>query len=164
MSERNTDPRRAEIIKGYDQERDALLKLVGQIKSDVWEKPSPCPGWNAKDLFAHITAAAVNLPANVQRMLDGVPNPGKAALDARNEAGVNERRDRSINELINELKTSHQKNIDLLLSLTDDQLTVKGSLSSGELLTVEERFRRAGRHYRDHGKMLAQAAGLPENY
>jgi hypothetical protein len=94
-------------------------------------------------------------------MLQGQPpNPTRADLDARNEAGVQERRSRSLKELIDELQTSHQRNIDLFLSLTDEQLAVTGALSSGDVITVMERFRRAGKHYREHGGMLAQVAGL----
>jgi len=164
MIEKKADPKRAEIIAAYNRERDALFALIKRIDAGVWDKPSPCPGWSAKDLFTHIATSAVNFGTNVQWMLEGRPNAGKAALDVRNEAGVVERRGRPLEELTNELKTSHQKNINLLLLLTDEQLTVKGALSSGQVISVEDRFRRAGAHYREHGKMLAQMAGLPENY
>lgn len=160
-----TDPKRAEIIEAYNRERDALLALAKRIDAGAWEKPSPCPGWSAKDLFAHLAVSATRMSTYVKLMLEGErPNPTRADLDASNQASVEERRGRSLDELTSEIRSSHQKNIDLLLSLTDDQLAVKGALSSGELITVEDRFRRAGKHYREHGRMLAQAAGLGEDY
>ena len=164
MTEQKADPRRAEIIDAYNRERDALLALIKRVDAGVWDKPSPCPGWSAKDLVAHLTTSATAMATYVQWMLEGRPNQGKAALDARNEAGVTERRGRSLDELVNELKSSHQRNISLLLSLTDEQLAVKGALASGDTIQVEDRFRRAGRHYREHGRMLAQAAGLGDDY
>ena len=160
-----TDPRRAEIIEAYGKERDALLALVKRVDAGAWEKPSPCPGWSAKDLFAHLAVSATRMPTYVKLMLEGKrPNPTRADLDARNQAGVEERRGRSLDELTSEIKGSHQKNVDLLLSLTDTELAVKGALSSGDVITVEDRFRRAGKHYREHGRMLAQAAGLGDDY
>lgn len=164
MTQQTPDTRRAEIIEAYNRERDALLELIKRGDAGVWEKPSPCPGWSAKDLVAHVATSATAVRMYVQWMLEGRPNQGKAALDARNEAGVAERRGRSLEELIHELKTSHQRNIDLLLSLSDEQLAVKGALASGEMIQVEDRFRRAGRHYREHGRMLAQVAGLGDDY
>ena len=164
MTERKPEPRRAEIIAAYNRERDALLDLFKRVDDSAWEKPSPCPGWSAKDLVAHMTNSATFIPTYVQWMLEGRPNQGKAALDTRNEAGVQQRRGRSLDELVNELKISHQRNIDLLLSLTDEQLAVQGALTNGELITVEDRFRRAGKHYREHGRMLARVAGLGEDY
>ena len=164
MPDRRVDPRRAEILEAYNRERDALLGLVKRVDDSVWEKPSPCRGWSANDLVAHMTNSATLIPTYVQWMLEGRPNQGKAALDARNEAGVRERRGRSLDELVNELKAAHQRNIDLLLSLTDEQLAVTGTLISGEVIAVEERFRRAAKHYREHGRMLAKTAGLGEDY
>ncbi|HLC40086.1 MAG TPA: maleylpyruvate isomerase family mycothiol-dependent enzyme [Methylomirabilota bacterium] len=163
MSER-PDPRRAEIIESYNRERDALLDVIKRVDASVWAKPSPCPGWSTKDLVAHMATSATALATYVQWMLEGRPNQGKAALDARNETGVQERRARSLGELVNELKTSHQRNIDLLLSLSDSELAVQGALISGELITVEDRFRRAAKHYREHGRMLARVAGLGDDY
>ncbi len=152
------------MIEAYNRERDALVELIKRVDAGVWEKPSPCPGWSAKDLVAHMATSATAITMYVQWMLEGRPNQGKAALDARNEAGVAERRGRSLEELISEIKTSHQRNIDLLLSLSDEQLAVKGALASGEMIPVEDRFRRAGKHYREHGRMLAQMAGLGDDY
>ncbi len=165
MTAEKPDPHRAEIIEAYNRERDALLELIKQVGAAVWNKPSPCPGWSAKDLVAHMATSATRLSTAVKMMLQGQrPNPTRADLDASNGAGVQERRGRSLEELINELKTSHQRNIDLFLSLTDEQLAVTGALSSGEVIPVIERFRRAGKHYREHGRMLAQVAGLGGDY
>lgn len=165
MTAHSADPRREEIIEAYNREWDALLGLMKRVDEGVWDKPSSCPGWSAKDLVAHMATSATALSAYVGMMLQGKrPNPTKADLDARNEAGIQERRGRSLEELLNELKTSHQRNIDLFLSLTDEQLAVTGALSSGDVITVMERFRRAGKHYREHGRMLAQVAGLGDNY
>ncbi|MBI1893341.1 MAG: maleylpyruvate isomerase N-terminal domain-containing protein [Candidatus Rokubacteria bacterium] len=161
MTAPRPDLRRAEIIEAYNRERDALLALVERIGAAVWDKPTACPGWSARDLIAHLATSATRLSTAVKMMLQGQQlNPTRADLDARNEAGVQERRSRSLKELIDELQTSHQRNIDLFLSLTDEQLAVTGALSSGDVITVMERFRRAGKHYREHGGMLAQVAGL----
>ena len=165
MTAHTPDPRRLEIIEAYNRERDALVKLIQRVDPAVWDKPSPCAGWSAKDLVSHLVTSATRLSASVKMMLQGQrPNPTRADLDAANEAGVEERRGRSLPELIDELRTSHQKNIDLFLSLTDEQLAVNGALSSGEVITVIERFRRAGKHYREHGGMLAEVAGLGSGY
>ncbi len=165
MTAQKPDPHRAEIIEAYNRERDALLALVERIDARVWDKATPCPGWSARDLVAHLATSATRLSTAVKMMLEGQqPNPTRADLDARNEAGVQERRRWSLKELINELQASHRRNIDLFLSLTDEQLAVTGALSSGEVITVMERFRRAGKHYREHGGMLAEVAGLAGNY
>jgi len=165
MTGPHPDQRRAEIVDAYNRERDALVALIGRIDPAVLDKPSPCSGWTLRDLIAHLATSATGIPPYVQMMLEGKrPNATRAELDARNEARVRERRSHSLQEIVKELETSHERNVDFFLSLADEQLAVTGALSSGEVITVLERFRRAGKHYREHGRMLAQAAGLGDDY
>jgi uncharacterized protein (TIGR03083 family) len=155
-----TTVRRVELVERYNHERDNLLELIGQLKPEHYDLATECEGWTVKDLVAHLTNSAAGVQMLMQRQLDKVPNAGKAALDERNAKGVESRKDRTVDSMVNELAENHAKNIAFFLSLSEEQLKVEGTMASGEVVTVEERFYRAAGHYREHGETLARATKL----
>lgn len=147
----------AEIVERYNHARDELLGLLDQVQPEQYNLPTSCEGWTVKDLIAHLTNSAASVRMLMQRQLDKVPNAGAAALNERNRKGVESRKDRSVASLIEELKAEHAQNIEFYQSLTFEQLAIEGALASGEIITVEERFRRAANHYHEHGAMITNA-------
>lgn len=153
-------PYRAKIVAEYNAARNALLSMLNRLQPAHYEIATQCPGWSVKDLVAHLTNSATTVQALIQRQLDRVTNPGLAALNERNARGVESRKGRTVVGMMSELIEAQQKNINYYLGLTEEQLQVEGETVTGEIITVDERFRRAAEHYFEHGEMIARATGL----
>lgn len=153
-------PHRVERVASYKAARNSLLDLLYRLKPEHHELETACPGWSVKDLVAHLTNSATTVRMLILRQLDRGVNPGLTALNERNARGVESRRERSVASMIAELIEAHQKNIDFYLGLADEDLQVEGETVTGEIITLDERFRRAAGHYREHGEMIASATGL----
>lgn len=146
---------RFELVAAYNRALDETLTLIARLEPRHYELESACPGWSAKDLIAHLATSAVFFKANVERMLNHEPNISVEALNERNDQGVTDRKARTVAEILTEIITAHHENIEFFLSLSDEQLQTEGTLASGQVLTVEERFRRITAHYGEHAAQIA---------
>jgi uncharacterized protein (TIGR03083 family) len=157
MRNRIVTPAQLEIIETYNRARNELLNLIADIEPHQYGLPTACEGWSVKDLVAHVTNSAASVQMLMQRTINREPNPGVAALNERNEKGVTGRRERSSESMVAELCAAHHDNIEFYLTLSDEQLNIEGTMVSGEVVTVGERFRRAARHYAEHGDQIRAA-------
>lgn len=74
-------------------ERERLTAYLEALPEGAWDKESLCEGWTIKDVMAH----AVGIASDVaNRRLDGVGSP------EQNQRQVDERKDRSPRELLDE--------------------------------------------------------------
>lgn len=153
-----TDRKQA-ILEEWDRAHAETLALLESLQPEDLTRPTACEGWTVFDQVAHLAAAATVLPPQIGRMRRREPNPGFEALQRRNAEGVALRRNRSLAELIAEFRQAHINNRELLLALPEAELYIEGPLVSGELITIAERFRRAGLHYREHADYIRRALG-----
>ena len=58
---------RHHIVAALDEVWDALVSLAVDLDADDWSAPTDCPGWSAKDIYAHIIGT--------ESMLLGRPTP-----------------------------------------------------------------------------------------
>ena len=131
--------------------REELLALVRRLSPEDWERPSPLEGWTLKDLLAHLAGGTGK---NFQTILEAVVrrqpvDPSVLEdVEAKNKQDVEDRRDKSVGELISEIKGEAEA-IDLLLSkLTEDDKDLRQGnipVSLGEGLSQDP-----GGHYRIH--------------
>jgi uncharacterized protein (TIGR03086 family) len=69
-----------EISDRYRRVAEAFSARVAQVPADAWDNPSPCEGWAARDVVAHVSEAAgrflgrvgVELPAGADPAADPV--------------------------------------------------------------------------------------------
>lgn len=84
-------------VEVYQECRARLIALADRLSEPQLRAPVPaCPGWNVKDLYAHLVGESVDL---VRNNMEGAPG---AAWTARQVA---DRKDRTIAELIDEWRT-----------------------------------------------------------
>lgn len=57
------------ISANYRRLAAAFTERVEAVKSDQWDNPSPCEGWVARDVVAHILSSYVRMPAAVDLSL-----------------------------------------------------------------------------------------------
>lgn len=45
---------RDRVVSALDEVWDALVALAGDLETVDWDRPTPCPGWSVKDIYAHV--------------------------------------------------------------------------------------------------------------
>jgi uncharacterized protein (TIGR03083 family) len=149
--------RKQAVIADWDRQHEETVALLETLRPEDFDRATACEGWTVLDQATHLAAAAAVLPPQIERMRRREPNPGFEALQRRNVEGLAARRGRGLPELIAEFREAHAGNRALLLALPEEELDVEGPLVTGELITIEERFRRAGLHYLEHADYIRQA-------
>ncbi len=103
-----------------------LQRFIVEIsitKDKEWMFGTRYLGWNCKDLVNHITSSiTINFNFLIQLSLQGKPVPEYGFnLFLRNANEVARRRDKTIDEIINEFKVDISKILNLYDSLTEEQ-------------------------------------------
>ena len=142
MMTRTFAPWVAPIAEQLRQSRQEIARTAHRFLPEMWSMPSPLEGWTYKDLFAHLStgdwvcqtilrAVIANEPIEVDKVanLDWV-NAGNARL-------LDERAERSAEDLIAEIEVEGEETQDLLtqLSEADESRTQEGApMSLGQYL------------------------------
>lgn len=129
----------------------ALRALLDTVTDSAWALPTPNEGWTVKDTLAHLCMGETGNMLIARRILDG---EGKAVegfdLNRWNQRQVEKRRDKTPDELWQELDTARAETLTALAGLTEEQLQMRGQRTTGEETTVEGVFRQIARHERLH--------------
>lgn len=109
------------IAERYEQERNEVARVARQIPDELWGMPSPLPGWSFKDVLAHL-AGSQNLVKILRGVTEGRPvDPAIfAETDAQNAEQIEERRDRSVRELIAEIEETKGEVLELFAALSEE--------------------------------------------
>lgn len=67
----------SDVADRYRRRADAFQALIEGTAPERWSSPSPCEGWSARDVVAHV----VDYSAHVLRERAGVPVPAASELD-----------------------------------------------------------------------------------
>jgi len=152
---------RARIRARLEEARQELLDVLGKITPDTEVKSTENPAWTVHDIAAHVTLSERGLQATIQRFLEGVELPADFSLDVWNERQVKKAQARTLANMIAGLTASRKETLELLESLTDEQMAVEGMHPAGFRTTVAGVFKVMAYHERLHGAEMARALGLP---
>lgn len=161
-------------IRWYDSRHDIPLIRADEIAADLerlclraafleaareaealggdWARPSPLEGWSAKDVLAHVSSSVAALPAVLDAR--GEPPPGSGSQfdpDRWNAAMVRRRAERSVEELIDELRAAAEQ-LDVLLVDEDLARPVAAGPDAGR--PAGEALRIAAGHALEHLRQL----------
>lgn len=86
---------------------EALLRaMAADDLDDVWDRPSRCEGWSARDVVAHLAATEeyhhACLDGQVQQFIADGLAAGYASVDDFNQGGIDARRDTPVADLVEE--------------------------------------------------------------
>lgn len=84
---------RERVATELEHERQRLADYLRTLSPDDWDTPSLCEGWTVRDLMGHVVGIASDI---ANRRLDDVGS------EAANQRQVDERRDRSPDQLLAE--------------------------------------------------------------
>jgi len=95
-----------------------VLDLLPTLSDDDWSRPTDCPGWSVHDVAAHLAHLEGVLAAHDTSVPPGSGSAGTPTADYT-QAGVDARRDRSPQELIDELSRAVDTRVAELADLPD---------------------------------------------
>ena len=114
--------------------------------------------WTAQDVLAHLADSEAGLQLQLRRLAggeDGVPRDFDLAR--WNRSAVKKGAGKSLDELRSQVLQAHEQALALLDELDEEALDMRGYVSTGEMLSVEEVFLRIGNHRLEHAGDLKRA-------
>ncbi len=132
------EPMAAALAEGRQQ----VIAFAREAPAELWSRPSELKDWTCKDVLAHLAGDSekVSLAAMRAAVTRRAPAPTFAdGHDAVNARDIEERRDRSVEELVGEIEADGREWEDLLQQLneTDEDVRWAGfPLSIGEYLRL----------------------------
>jgi hypothetical protein len=131
--------------------RGQIVLAARQMFPEQWPLPSPLRGWTNKDLLAHLAtgdwvcqtvlhAVTANEPLDLAAI-------GLDAVNAGNARLLQERRERSVEELITEVEAESAETQELLGHLTEED---EGRTQEGAPISLGDYLRGFPEHDRQH--------------
>ncbi len=118
--------------------RAAIVETARSLGAEAWQRPSPLDGWAYRDLLTHLAtgdwvcqhilrSVLANETLNVGQIID------MNWVDQGNAKLLQERRGRSVQELIAEVEAEGEETQELLTKLTDEH---EGQTQEGAPMTL----------------------------
>ena len=151
MTDRTFAPWVGPIAKPLREGRAQVIRAAHQMLPELWRTPSPLPGWSYQDVLAHLASSdtsGLHLVLRAVIAREPVDASLLSEVDARNARNVEERRGRTVAELIAELEEAGEETQELLSRLTEDDQELRQEdipMSLGEGLGGDP-----GGHDREH--------------
>lgn len=159
----------ARIREALEEGRDQYHALLARVPDNAWERPTGNPAWNVRQLLYHMTTGLRFLPMDVRMILRGSNPTVPPWLFNTANKWYNRwaARSHTRESLAAEYDRQHQKVLDLLVTLSDEDLEkagtypdIGGSLTGGRR-TIADIFLYVAQHVDEHLEDLLQA--LQEN-
>ena len=150
------------VARELRQGRGEITRTARKFLPEMWTMPSPLEGWTYKDLLAHLASGEWVFQTMLRDVL-GVETslPKQATLEYVNDGNAErlaERKDTSVQELIDEIATEGEKTQELLSKLTDDiDLATVAWHRDGQPVTLEQWVTGFPQHDATHGAQLKTA-------
>jgi uncharacterized protein (TIGR03083 family) len=95
----------------FDAEAARLDRFFSGLDDEAWRRPSRCEGWSVRDVLAHLAGEELYnhacLDGNVQGLLARLAREGVNGFHDFNEWSVRQRRDRPVEEVLEEWRTQN---------------------------------------------------------
>ncbi len=63
------------VVQLFALEHDRLITVLDTLSNDEWALPTPCPGWNVRDLVSHLVNDSLGILSRDRDGYDGTPGP-----------------------------------------------------------------------------------------
>ncbi len=142
--------------------REHLLELIGQLQPADWDKPVQTgdAGWTVKQVMLHILTAEIGQTGTGKAIAADKPGiPDDFDLNRYNRRQVEKNQDKQPPEILFGLAESQQKLLAFLDEVPDEALDKSGRHARGDVITLEQLFRRIAEHEAQHTATIRQALG-----
>ena len=130
-----------EIISGVEMVIQEGRRIAGAFTEADWARSHDMDGWKNKETLAHIAAVG----GMVAPMVGGITNLAEGAnagdgvdIDALNAATVGQRKDKTPQELAEEIATNYTGVIEFVRNMPQEQLDKKASFRGYENVPVSD--------------------------
>ena len=130
------------IAEQLQESRTQIVEVARSIPVEAWTRPSPNQGWSYKDLLAHLAVGDWVCQIVLRAIITNEPlNIGEVAsldwISQGNAERLNERKGRTVDELVAEVEAEGDETQELLARLgeTDESRTQEDApMSLGDYL------------------------------
>lgn len=143
------------IKKRLRDEGDRLLALFNSLTPAQWQTTIYTDGaiWTIKDLLAHQISAERAFQFYGRDILNGGEGaPEGFVINDFNNAEVAAQADRTVDDLMADLRATRQDTIDLVSAIAEDQFSQRGRHPFFGLMSLEEMFKLIYRHNMMHAR------------
>lgn len=105
-------------VRGWHESARSIVALAGELDDADWARPTDCAEWSVKDIVAHLAHLETELCSTEQNT--SAQSTGTDVVSAYTGAGVDARRDRTPDELIEEFAAAVELRASRLAVLPDD--------------------------------------------
>ncbi len=121
--------------------REGLLRAIYSVADDTWEEESGSSGWTYRDILAHVASNDLRMQTRLHAVL-GEPNEAALAalkdIDGWNQRAAEERRGRSVRELVDESAANRRETLRVLSRLRPEHLSSPVQfVEAGELSVID---------------------------
>jgi hypothetical protein len=130
-----------EIIHGVELLIQEGRRVANALTPDDWARAQDMDGWKNNEVLAHVASVGGLVAPMVQGMANAPEGTNAGAtvdIDALNAAMVGQRKDKSVNELADEIADSYAKVIEFVRTAPDDLLTKKATFRGYENVPVSD--------------------------
>ncbi|MBI5291310.1 MAG: DinB family protein [Chloroflexi bacterium] len=139
----------------------ASMEIFNNLTTEQWEKPVPSDEgaqWKARDVLAHLAVSEEGQLGQITRLLaGGVTVPDDFDLNRFNRRSVQKQADKSVEDLLKDIRLGHAKVVAGLNSIAEEELDKSGRHARGDVISVEAFFMRITEHRRQHAEQLQKA-------
>ena len=148
-------------VAAWRESADAVIGLADGLGPDDAARPTDCPGWTVHDVVAHL--------AHLESVLAGLAEDatvvdGADVVSGYTEAGVAERRDRPLPELVADLRAAVDRRSAMLADLPDDASAPAPRTPGGVAWSWDTLLRNRVIDMWSHEQDIRRAIGRPGGY
>ena len=150
------------IQKRLRDEGDKLLKTLESLSPDQWSLVIYTDGmeWSLKDLLAHLSSAERAFLFYGRDILNGGEGaPEGFDINRFNNGEVGGLRNRTVEQLIADLRAARRETIDLVGQIADEDFARKGRHPFFGQMSIDEMFKLIYRHNMMHLRDVRRAIG-----
>ena len=154
--------RKHELRDHLNATREALLKIVGSLQPDDWERKVQGDDgqWTLKQVMLHLaTSETGQIGTGRAMMAEKQTIPDDFDLNRYNARQVEKNAAKTPPEILFGLAESRQKLLAFLDEVSAADFEKRGKHARGDVLTLEQLFYRIGEHEADHTELIRQALG-----
>jgi hypothetical protein len=148
-------------LRTLTRHRDAALRAVYSVADEAWDEESALAGWTYRDILTHLASNDIRHEVRLRAALGEGEAAALRSLDdvnGWNERARQERSDRGVRELVDEMVAHRQEVLRLLGWLQPEHVSAAVSLPDGRTYPPPEYVEMFSGHEVGHAAQLVPAS------
>jgi uncharacterized damage-inducible protein DinB len=154
------EERKSRLRHKLEQARQELMAVVENLSAEQWQLPAYSDegeGWQVADVFRHLVVAEGSMIRLIGQICEGGSGvPDDFDLDRYNASMVRRNKEKGTADLFAEMSANRNELLQLVETLSEEDLQKKGRHGSMQVMTVDEILRIIALHDKVHAKDIQQ--------